>query len=97
MNWRSSRSSISTVLQACCLSLGLPVLAPSLIADENDCARSTTRYNAALNNVQSTLGPFQACTASSAGRDNCSREFGRLKSAGDDYKDAVPDFRSDCK
>ena len=98
MNWRSKRSSVSAALKICSLSLGLAVLAPSaLIADENDCARSTTRYNAALNNVQSTLGRFQACTASSAGRDNCSREFDRLKSAGDDYKDAVSNFRSDCK
>lgn len=98
MNWHPKRTSVSTVLQTCCLSLGLTVLASSpLLADENDCARSTTRYNAALNSVQSTLGRVQACTASSAGRDNCSREFNRLKSAGDDYKDAVSDYRSDCK
>jgi hypothetical protein len=50
-----------------------------------------------LNNVQAAIGRFSACTASSAGRDTCSREFDRLKSAGDDYKDAVSDYRSDCK
>lgn len=98
MNWRPGQSSVSAVLKVCALSLGLAALAPSaLIADEDDCARSTTRYNAALNNAQSTLGRVQACTASSAGRDDCSREFDRLKSAGDDDKDAVSDFRSDCK
>ncbi len=98
MNWRTRRSSVSATLQACCLSLGLAVLAPSpLFADQQDCARSTTRYDAALNNLQSTIGRYSACTRSSAGREDCSREFDRLKSAGDDYKDAVSDYRSDCK
>ena len=55
MNWRPGRPSVCTVLQACCLSLGLAVLAPSTLTAD------------------------------------------RPKSAGDDYKDAVSDFRSDCK
>lgn len=98
MTWRPTQSTVCAALQICCLSLGLTILAPSpLHADQQDCARSTTRYDAALNNVQSMLGRYSACTASSAGREDCSREFDRLKSAGDDYQDAVSDYRSDCK
>ena len=98
MNGRPRRSRISTALRVLCLTLGLAGLAASpLLADEQDCARSTTRYDAALNAVQSATSRFSACTGTSAGRDNCSRELDRLKSAGDDYKDAVSDYRSDCK
>lgn len=98
MNWRPERSSVATVLQACGLSLGLAMLVSSpLFADEEDCARSTTRYNAALNRVQSDISRFSACTANSAGRYDCARELSSLKSAGDDYKDAVSDYRSDCE
>jgi len=98
MNWRFERSSVSAGLKICFLSAGLAMVAPSqLIADQQDCTRAISRYDVALNSVQAAIGRFSACAASSAGRDNCSRELDHLKSAGDDYKDAVSDYRSDCK
>ena len=98
MKWRFNRSSVLAAIAICGLSAGLVMLTPSqLLADQKDCTRSVARYDAALNNVQAAVGRFSACTASSAGRENCSREFDRLNSANDDYKDAVSDYRSDCK
>lgn len=98
MTLRVNRSSALSAIQICCLSAGLAMAAPSpLLADQKDCTRSVARYDAALNTVQAAVGRFSACAASSAGRENCSREFDRLSSANDDYKDAVSDYRSDCK
>ena len=98
MNRHIKRSTVSAALRVGCLSLGLAVLASSpVFADQQDCSRSTFRYNAALNRVHYALGRFSACTNSSAGRNTCSHELDGLKSAGDDYKDAVSNYRSDCQ
>jgi len=98
MNSRFRRSGVFSALAISGLAAGLLVVTPSeLLADQNDCTRSVAKYDAALNNLQAATGRFSACTASSAGRENCSREFDRLNSANDDYKDAVSDYRSDCK
>lgn len=91
-------STILAAIQVCTLSIGLLVFAPArTIADQADCDRAASRYNAAVNNVGLALQRFSSCTASSGGRDNCSREFNRLKSADDDFEDAVSSYRSDCK
>ena len=49
MNWRLNRSSLSAAMAVCGLFASLMAVAPSrLLADEADCNRSVTRYNAAL-------------------------------------------------
>ena len=58
---------------------------------------SHTRYKAALNNVGISVQRYTSCTGASAGRNECKREFNLLKSAADDFQDAVSDYRSDCK
>jgi len=98
MNWRLNRSSLSAAMAVCGLFASLMAVAPSrLLADEADCNRSVTRYNAALNNVGIAVQRYSSCTGASAGRNECKREFNLLKSADDDYRDAVSDYRSDCK
>ncbi len=98
MTWRFDRSSLSAALAICGLAAGLATVTPSqLLADENDCSRSVARYDAALNNLQGAVARFSSCTATSAGRTKCSREFDHLNSANDDYKDAVSNYRGDCK
>lgn len=98
MNRPLRRSSIFAAIEVAVLSTGLLVIAaPPLVADEEDCARAASHYNATLNDVSVALQHFSNCTATSGGRDNCSREFDRVKSTGDDFKDAVSSYRSDCK
>jgi len=98
MNWRLNRSSLSAAMAFCGLLASLMAVAPSqLFADEADRNRSVTRYNAALNNVGIAVQRYSSCTGASAGRNECKREFNLLKSAADDYQDAVSDYRSDCK
>ena len=92
------RPKIFTAIQVGILSMGLLAsAAPRLVADEEDCACAASRYNATLNDVGLALQRFSGCTATSGGRDKCSREFHRLKSADDDFEDAVSSYRSDCK
>lgn len=92
------RERLTAAIQVCALLAGLMVLAPSrVVGDERDCNQSASRYNMALNDIQYSIGAFQTCVASSRGVSDCSKVFDRLKSADDDFHDAVSSFRSHCK
>jgi hypothetical protein len=68
----------------------------SAFADSSDCQDTISRYNSAIDDVASTLKRYSSCVSSSNGKDDCSSEFHRLKTAQSDFEDAVNAVRSEC-
>ena len=60
------------------------------------CSDAVDRYNNVLADVSSYLRRYARCVEASAGKDDCSSEFRRLKSAQSDLEDAVSQISSDC-
>ena len=65
-------------------------------ADEEQCRQAVDRYNSALADVSYALRRYASCVSDSKGNDDCSSEFRRLRSAQDDFKSAVSEYRSEC-
>lgn len=74
------------------------VLATSALAQYGDdsCQRARESYNFAVSEVADKLRRYQRCAAASAGNDDCSLEFRRLKRAHDDFEMAVSQIANDC-
>lgn len=74
------------------------VLATSASAQYGDdsCQRARESYNFAVSEVADNLRRYQRCVAGSAGNDDCSLEFRRLKRAQDEFEMAVSQIASDC-
>jgi hypothetical protein len=62
----------------------------------DECAEALDKYNSVLSDLSDTLRGYARCVSDSKGRDDCALEFGRLKSAQDDFESAVSDYQSDC-
>jgi hypothetical protein len=84
-----------TKVMATLIAWSLPGTA-SYAADQEACQAAVTSYKAAVDDVQYGLKRYIDCVGSSQGRDDCSSEFHRLKSAQDDFETAVSGYRSDC-
>jgi hypothetical protein len=54
------------------------------------------RYNTAIQDIADRMKRYSRCLSDSAGNDDCSSEFRKLKSAQDDYECAVNEYRSEC-
>jgi hypothetical protein len=61
------------------------------------CSDAIDRYNSAVNDISSYLRRYTDCVSSSQGRDDCSTEFRRLRSAQDDFESAVSAYQSECE
>jgi hypothetical protein len=79
----------------CVLLTGI-TLAPPTTAFADDCEDAVRRYNSILSDMNSTMRRLTSCVADSKGRDDCSSEFHRLKSAHGDFESAVTKYRRDC-
>jgi hypothetical protein len=65
-------------------------------AGPEECREAINRYNSALEEVGSTLRRYANCVSDSQGRDDCSSEFRRLRSAQDDFESAVSEYGTEC-
>ena len=75
------------------------VLSGSAIAqrDAAKCRSAVDRYNTARNDIASFVRDYAGCVSYSRGDDDCSNEFGRVRSAQTEFESAVSDSRSSCK
>src|SRR5262245_41609148 len=65
--------------------------------DRAACRDAIDRYNSAVSDISSYLRRYASCVSGSQGRDDCSSEFRRLRSAQDDFESAVSAYRNDCE
>ena len=66
------------------------------VAGHSECEDAISQYNSAISDISTTLRRYTNCVSSSNGRDDCSSEFRRLKSAQSDFEDAVSKYGSEC-
>jgi hypothetical protein len=62
-----------------------------------DCQSAVDAYNSATQDISSYSRRYLNCVSGSAGRDDCSSEFRRLKSAQSDFETAVSDHHQYCR
>jgi hypothetical protein len=62
-----------------------------------DCRSATSQYNQALDAASYAIKRYSSCLSYSAGKDDCSSEFRRLKYAQSDIETAVMEISSYCK
>ncbi len=72
-------------------------MAPSAIADPDECRDAVDSYQSALGDVGDALQKYGQCLSNSQGHDDCSSQFSRLQSAHGDFTAAVSDYQSDCQ
>jgi len=79
-------------------SLAVALIALALTPDAApiDCRSAAASYAAALAAVTEALRTYEACTATSLGRNQCAAEFDELDGAHLDYKDAVAEYYRAC-
>ncbi len=66
------------------------------LASPTSCRDAIESYNTALGDIATTLKKYSNCVSNSEGRDDCSPEFRRLKSAQSDFELAVSSFGLEC-
>jgi hypothetical protein len=80
-----------------CTATVLMFLYSNAYADIEECNSAIDSYNAAVESISDTLRRYTSCVSDSRGNDDCSLEFGRLRSAHDDFESAVSSYQSDCQ
>ena len=65
-------------------------------AGTEKCNDSIEGYNLAVSEVSDKLKRYSRCLSGSQGRDDCSSEFRRLRSAQNDFETAVSNYEADC-
>jgi hypothetical protein len=75
--------------------IGLGLSGPTRAASE--CRDAVDSYNSALDDISSYLRSYSRCVSGSRGHDDCSTEFRHLKSAQDDFEEAVSRIESECE
>lgn len=61
------------------------------------CSTAIPIYNSAIEEISSRLKRYTGCVSESRGKDSCSIEFGRLRSAQTSFEIAVIDTQTYCK
>lgn len=61
-----------------------------------DCEYAVDQYNTVIDDLDTRIRRYSSCLSSSQGRDDCSSEFRRLRSAQSDFESAVYQVQSDC-
>ena len=62
-----------------------------------DCASYVSDYKTAVNEIDYASRRYIRCIEGSAGTDDCSSEFRRLKNAQSDFESAISGISSYCK
>ena len=62
-----------------------------------DCKSYIEQYNSAVDDISRYFKSYARCVSSSEGKDDCSLEFRRLKSAQSEFEDAVSGIGLYCK
>ena len=79
------------------IALLLLVPAASSAKDAAQCKAAIESYNSALSDISSSLRRYTNCVNDSQGKDDCSSEFRRLKSAQSDFETAVSEYEANCE
>jgi hypothetical protein len=87
-----SRSLLATIL---CVTSML-CFARNSYADPEECQDAISEYNSAISDISAALRHYTSCVSDSKGHDDCSSEFRRLKSAQDDFENAVSKYGMEC-
>lgn len=66
-------------------------------ATANDCDDAVDSYNSAADDLMSALRRYASCVSSSEGKDDCSGQFSRVRSAQSDFESAVSEIDSYCE
>ncbi len=75
----------------------LLICAPSAIwADVESCRGAIRSFKSAKVDIASAYRAYGNCVSSSDGQEDCSSEFRNLKSAQDDFEEAVSSYQTDC-
>ncbi|HEX8569615.1 MAG TPA: hypothetical protein VF699_06800 [Caulobacteraceae bacterium] len=61
-----------------------------------DCERAAEAYKSALGKIDTALRAYADCVSASRGKDACSPEFRRLRTAQTDFEEAVDAIRARC-
>ena len=72
------------------------VLSLPAVAGPQECQDAIESYNSATEDVSTALRGYSNCVSNSEGKDDCSVEFGSLRSAQDDFESAVSIYGADC-
>lgn len=78
------------------LALAMLCSGAAVAQDNYACRSAISSYNLAMETVSSALRGFSNCVANSRGREDCSFEFSRLRSAHADFEIAVSRYRREC-
>ena len=65
-------------------------------ADPEACQGALNQLRSARSDVADALRRYVSCLNSSDGHDDCSSEFGSLRSAQDDFESAVSYYEGEC-
>jgi hypothetical protein len=65
-------------------------------AATEECNDAISTYNSAVSDVSDALRRYTRCLSSSAGHDDCSSEFRKLKNAQSDFEAAVSQHEIEC-
>lgn len=73
------------------------VLWPATIrADVEECREAIRSFKSARSDIADSLRRYANCVSGSDGHDDCSSEFNSLRSAQDDFEEAVSSYESEC-
>jgi hypothetical protein len=65
-------------------------------ADPEACQEALNQLRSARSELADALRRYVSCLNSSEGHDDCSSEFGSLRSAQDDFESAVSYYEGEC-
>ncbi len=77
----------------------VPLLTSEAFAQGNNyaCRSAINEYNAAVEEISSTIRRYANCVSNSQGQDDSYSEFRRMKSAQDDFEMAVSSYQMSCR
>jgi hypothetical protein len=65
-------------------------------AGPSECQEAVSNYKSARGDISTALQAYVNCLSGNDGHDDCSSEFETLKSAKDDFENAVSQYESEC-
>lgn len=80
-----------------CLALLTAASSQPAIGRASGCQDAIRSYSGAVDEISSTLRRYASCVESSRGQDDCSFEFGRIRSAQWDFESAVSSYKNECE
>jgi hypothetical protein len=66
------------------------------VADPEDCENAIEQYKSVRSDLHDSLNRYISCLADDDGHDDCSSEFGNVRSNQDDFESSVSDYESEC-